>query len=201
MSIEVAISNGGQDLQIFKGQQVEEGNFRVSVKPVSQASSRKINLFVRFPNGQEVQVQVPDRDLTIGRQKLLLSDLQALFAGSPPRAVTRRGPVVSGPIVGLGKVSVPLGNNKKKKTVNLSDAERIDVRPLDPVPDVQAIGVLVQAKQGPKVLATVVRRIDLVGVPSAPAPNAIAIRIGGEIYILPILPQAPAGRSRLQPGK
>jgi hypothetical protein len=155
-----------------------------------------------LPNGQAFPVQVLDRDLTVGRQKLLLSDLQALFAGSPPRAITRRGPVLNGPIVGLGKVSVPVGMGAKKRMINLTEAARIDVRPLDPGPDVQAIGALVQLKQGSKVLATVARRIDLVGVPSAPAPNAIAIRIGDDIFILPIVPQARADpRSRLRPGR
>jgi len=203
LSIEVTIANGVEDPRSFKGQQSEDGSFRVNIKPVSRDTSRKIDLFVRFPNGQSVQVQVPDRDLTIGRQKLLLSDLQVLFGGSPPRAVTRRGPVIVGPIVGLGKVSVELDGKKKRKTmVNLTDASQIEVRPLDPAPDVAAIGALVQLKQGPRVLATVAKRIDLVGVPTAPAPQAIAIRIGDDIFIIPVLPQMQAGpRSRQQPGR
>ena len=99
--------------------------------------------------------------------------------------------MLNGPIVGLGKVSVPVDMGHKKM-INLTDAAQIDVRPLDPAPDVQAIGALVQAKQGPKVLATVAKRIELTGVPSSPAPKAIAIRIGDDIFILPILPQMQA---------
>jgi S1-C subfamily serine protease len=200
LSVEVTIANEVDKLRRFPGKQVRDGSFQVNVKPVSHDMSRKIDLFVRFPNGQAGEAQVLDRVLTIGRQKLRLSDLQVLFAGTPPRAVTQRGPVILGSIVGLGKASVQLGN--KKKMVSLTDASQIDVRPLDPAPDVQAIAALVQLKQGPRVLATVAKRIDLVGVPFAPAPSAIAIRIGGDIYILPILPRAPADpRYRVQPGQ
>jgi hypothetical protein len=155
-----------------------------------------------LPNGQAFPVQVHDRDLTVDRQKLLLSDAQALYSGSPPRAITRRGAVLNGPIVGLGKVSVPVGMGAKKRMINLTEAAQIDVRPLNPGPGVQAIGALVQVKQGSKVLATVARRIDLVGVPSAPAAKAIAIRIGDDIFILPILPQMQADpRYRPGPGR
>jgi S1-C subfamily serine protease len=202
LSVEATIANGVDKERSFQGREVRDGVFQVNVRPVSQDSSRKVDLLVRLPNGQAFPVQVLDRDLTVGRQKLLLSDVQALFAGSPPRAVTRRGPVLNGPIAGLGKVSVPVGMGAKKRMINLTEAARIDVRPLDPGPDVQAIGALVQLRQGSKVLATVARRIDLAGVPSAPAPNAIAIRIGDDIFVLPIVPQAPADpRSRLRPGR
>jgi S1-C subfamily serine protease len=202
LSVEVTIANEVDKLRRFPGTQVKDGSFQVNVTPVSHDTSRKIDLFVRFPNGRAFHVQVPDRDVTVGRQKLLLSDLQVLFAGTPPRAVTRRGPVLNGPIVGLGTVSVPDGMKEKKRKFDLSNASQIDIRPLDPVPDVQAIGALVQLKQGPRVLATVAKRIDLVGVPTAPAPKAIAIRIGDDIYVFPILPQAPADpRYRLHPGQ
>jgi S1-C subfamily serine protease len=204
LSVEVTIANGVDKLRKFPGTQVKEkdGSFQVNVKPVSHDTSRKIDLFVRFPNGQAYQVQVTDRVLTVGRQKVLLSDLQGLSAGTPPRAVTRRGPVLSGSIDGLGTVPVSDGMKEKKTKVDLSKASQIDVRPLDPAPDVQAIGALVQLKQGPVVLATVAKRIDLVGVPTGPAAKAIAIQIGDDIYILPILPQAPADpRYRLRPGQ
>jgi hypothetical protein len=95
-------------------------------------------------------------------------------------------------------------NEKKKawRIINLTDASQIEVHPQDPAPDVQAIGALVQAKQGPNVLATVAKRIELVGVPSAPAPKAIAIRIGDDVFILPILPQTKADpRHQLRPGR
>jgi hypothetical protein len=202
LSVEVRIANGVDKERSFQGKQVKDGSFQVNVKPVSHDTSRKVDLFVRFPNGQTFPVHVLDRDLTVGRQKLLLSDLQVLYAGPSPRAVTRRGPMLQGPIVGLGKVSVAVGMGPKKRVINLTEAAQIDVRPLDPAPDVQAIGALVQVKQGPRVLATVARRIDMVGVPSTPAPTAIAIRIGDDIFILPILPQTPADpRHRLQPGR
>jgi len=202
LSVEVTIANGVDKERSFQGKQVKDGSFQVNVKPVSHDTSRKVDLFVRFPNGQAFPVQVLDRDLTVGRQKILLSDLQVLFAEPSPRAVTRRGPVLQGPIIGLGKVSVSVGMGPKKRMINLTEAAQIDVRPLDPAPDVQAIGALVQVKQGPRVLATVAKRIDMVGVPSTPAPTAIAIRIGDDIFILPILPQAPADpRYRLRPGR
>jgi S1-C subfamily serine protease len=202
LSVVVTIANEVDKVRSFPGKQVSDGSFQVSVKPVSHDTSRKIDLVVRLPNGQAFPVQVLDRDLTIGRQKVLLSDLQVLFAGTPPRALTRRGPMLNGPIDGLGNVSVSVGMSKKKRIINLTDASRIEVHPQDPAPDVQAIGALVQLKQGPKVLATVARRIELVGVPSAPAPKAIAIRIGDDIFILPILPQMQADPPyRLRPGR
>jgi S1-C subfamily serine protease len=202
LSVEVTIANGVDKERSFQGKQVRDGVFQVNVRPVSQGSSRKLDLFVRLPNGQAFPAQVLDRDLTVGRQKLLLSDVQALYSGSPPRAITRRGAVLNGPIGGLGSITVPIGMGRKNRVINLTNAAQIDVRPLDPGPDVQAIGALVQLKQGSRVLATVARRIDLVGVPSAPAPTAIAIRIGDDIFILPIVPQAPADpRSRLRPGR
>jgi hypothetical protein len=167
----------------------------VSVKPVSHDTSRKVNLFVRYPNGQAFQTTVPDRDLTIGRQKILLSDVQVLFAGAPPRAQTRRGPVLVGAIAGLPKTNPP--GKGRPRPISLADAARIDVQPQDPPPDVQAIGALIQLKQGTRVLATVVRRIEMEGVPTAPAPKAIAIRIGNDIYLVPVRPQVqPDPRSR-----
>jgi S1-C subfamily serine protease len=201
LSAEVTVANGVDKDRSFPGRQVGEGSFQVNVKPVSHNTSRKVDLFVRFRTGQAFQATVPDSYLTIGRQKHLLSDLQVLYAGSPPRAVTRRGPVVLGPIVGLGKATVQRTIGKPI-IINLAEASQIDVRPPDPAPDVQAIGALVQVKEGSKVLATVAKRIDMVGVPSAPAPEAIAIRIGDDLFIIPIVPQLPAEpRYRLRPGR
>jgi S1-C subfamily serine protease len=195
LSVEVTIANGVEEPKVFKGQPAGAGSFQVKVTPVSHDRNQKVDLAVRFPNGQVAQVQVPDRDVTVGRQKLVLSDLQALFAGPPPRVITRRGEAVIGPISGLGKVSIPSGK-KKKVTVSLNDAAQIQVAPLAPPPAVQAIEALVQAKQDDKVLATVVRRAEL---GDAPAQYAIALRLGRDIIIVPVPPPASAPRSVNRP--
>ena len=103
LSVEVTIDNGVEKPMVFKGEPAGAGSFRVKVTPVSHEPSQKVDIAVRFPNGQVVQDQVLDRYVTVGRQKLLLSDLRELVGGTPPRAITRRSEVVIGPIVGLGK--------------------------------------------------------------------------------------------------
>jgi S1-C subfamily serine protease len=202
LSVVVTIANRVDKDGSFPGTQVGDGTFQVKVKPVSHDTSQKVNIFVRFPDGLAFPAQIPDRILTVGRQKVLLSDLRTLYAGSPPRAVTRQGVVLVGPIIGLGKVLVPNGKSPKQRWRYLVDAAQIDVRPLDPAPDVQVIGALVQLKQGPEVLATVARRIDLVGVPSAPTIKVLEIHIGGDIILIPIIPQMQADpRYRPRPGR
>jgi hypothetical protein len=166
----------------------------VKVTPVSRDPGQKVDLAARFPNGQVVQVQVPDRDVIVGRQKLLLSDLQVLFAGPPTRVITRRNETITGPISGLGKVSIPSG--KKKVTVTLSDAAQIQVAPLAPPPAVRAVEALVQVKQDDTVLATSVRRAELGG---APAQYAIAFRVGRDIFIVPVPAPSPPPRSVNRP--
>jgi S1-C subfamily serine protease len=187
LAVEVTIANGVEKPKVFKGQSAGAGSFQVKVTPVSHDPNQKVDLAVRFPDGQVAQDQVPDRDVIVGRQKLVLSDLRALFASTPPRAITSRNEVITGAISGLGKITVQKG--KKKTTRNLSDAAQIQVRPLAPPPVVQAVEALVQVKQDDKVLATVVRRAEL---GDAPAQYAIALRLGRDIIIVPVpAPSSP----------
>ena len=102
LSVEATIANGVDKERSFQGKQVGDGSFRVNVKPVSHDTSRKVDLFVRLPNGQAFPVKVLDRDLTIGRQKLLLSDLRVLFAGQPPLRGHATGPRAQWPHRRLG---------------------------------------------------------------------------------------------------
>jgi S1-C subfamily serine protease len=194
LAVEVTIINGVEKPKVYQGQPAGPESFQVKVTPVSHDRSQNVDLAARFPSGLVAQVQVPDRDVIVGRQKLPLSDLQALFAGPPPRAVTRRNETVIGPISGLGKATIP--NGKKKVTVNLNDAALIQVAPLAPPPVVQAVEALVKAKQDDKVLATVVRRAEL---GDAPAQYAIALRLGRDIIIVPVPPPAAAPRSVNRP--
>jgi S1-C subfamily serine protease len=195
LSVEVTIANGLEKPQMFKGQPVGDGSYRVTVKPVSREPGRKVDLVARFPNGQVVQDQVPDRDVAVGRQKFLLSDLQVLYAGAPPRAVTRRGEVIQGPIAGLGKVGMRVGK-RKNVMVSLNEASQIQVTPLAPPPVVQAIEAVAQVKQGATVLATVARRAEY-GV--APSPNAIALLVGRQIIIVPVPAPPPVDRGPQNP--
>jgi S1-C subfamily serine protease len=194
LSVEVSIDNGIEEPRVFKGEPAGVGSYRVKVIPVSREPSRKVDVVARFPNGQVVQDQVLDHDVTVGRQKFLLSDLQVLYAGSPPRAITRRGEVVQGPIAGLGKVVIRIG--KKKVVVSLNEASQIQVTPLDPPPAVQAIEAVAQVKQGPTVLATVARRAHL---GDAPSPSAIAVRVGRDILIVPVPAPRPVNRAPRNP--
>ena len=122
---------------------------------------KSVELDVRFPNGQMVQVQVKDGVVKVGNAKFVMSDLQFLFGGATPRVHTRRGGMAQGPIVGLGKVKTKVG--KKTVTIDLNEASQITVRPLKPPQPVQAVEALVEAKQGTKVLATVLKRAELGG--------------------------------------
>jgi hypothetical protein len=71
---------------------------------------------------------------------------------------------------------------KKTITIDPNQASQIMVRPLDPPAPVQAVEALVEAKQGSKVLATVVKRAELAG---APTTRRVAVRIGPNIVIVP----------------
>jgi WD40 repeat protein len=189
LSVTVTIGDGVGEPRTVAAQPVGGGVFKVKVTPVPHDPGQKIELNARFPGGQTVQVEVKDRDVKVGDTRFMLSDLQLLFSGPSPRAHTRRGQVVFGPIIGLGKTKTRVGT--KTMTIDLNAASQITVRPLDPPPPVQAVEALVEAKQGSKVLATVHKRADLSGVP---APTAVALRVGRNIVIVPARAPAPTIR-------
>ena len=81
--------------------------------------------------------------------------------------------MVVGPILGLGTVKTKSG--KKTVMIDLNQASQIMVQPLDPPAPVQAVEALVEARQGSKVLASVVKRAELAG---APVSRGVAVRIG-----------------------
>jgi len=146
---------------------------------VPRDPDRQVGLDVRSPNGRVVQVQVKDLDVKVGNTKFMLSDLRVLDGAPAPRAQTARGQMVFGPILGLGKVKTRVGN--KTVTIDLNQASQIIVHPLGSPQPVQAVEALVEVKQGSKVLATVLKRTDLTG---APAPSAVAVRVGPNIMII-----------------
>jgi WD40 repeat protein len=186
LTVEVKIVHDLDQPRTYKAQPLGDGVFKVNVTPVPRDPDRKVDLDVRFPNGQATQVQVKDGDVKVGNTKFMLSDLQFLFGGPSPRAHTNRGQLAFGPILGLGKVRKRVGT--KTVTIDLNEASQITVRPLDPPRPVQAIEALVEAKQGTSVLASVLKRADLSG---APAPTAVAVRIGRNIVVVPTRPQPP----------
>ncbi|MFI5459892.1 MAG: S1C family serine protease [Isosphaerales bacterium] len=190
LSVNVTVANGIGEPHVFTAQPVGNGVFKVKVTPVPRDHERQVGLDVRSPNGQAVQVQVKDGDVKVGAARFMLSDLRILFGGPAPRAQTARGRVVFGPIIGLGKVKTRVG--KKTVTIDLNLASQIIVHPLGSPPPVQAVEALVEAKQGSKVLATVLKRADLGG---APGPGAVAVRVGRNIVIVPErTPMIPGGQ-------
>jgi hypothetical protein len=192
LSVNVRITNGIGEPRAFAAQSAGNGIFKVKVTPVPRDPDRQVALDVRSASGQAVQVQIKDGDVKVGDQRLMLSDLRVLYGGQVPRAMTSRGQMVVGPIVGLGKVRTRVA--KKAVTIDLNQASQITVRPLDPPAPVQAVEALVEVKQGSKVLATVLKRADLGG---APRPRAVAVRVGPNIVIVPertTAPMTPAPR-------
>jgi len=179
VKVEVKIANGLDEPRTYRAQPVGGGCFKVNVKPVPRDPGRMVALDVRFANGQTTDARVKDADVRVGAKRFMLSDLIFLFGGESPRAHSRRGEVVFGPILGLGKVKKRVGN--KTATIDLNDASQITVRPLEAPPPVQSIEALVEVKQGPNVLASVLKRADLGG---APQPRAVAVRIGRDIVIV-----------------
>jgi WD40 repeat protein len=192
LSVNVKIANGIGEPRAFAAQSAGNGIFKVKVTPVPRDPDRQVALDVRSATGQVVQVQIKDGDVKVGDKRLMLSDLRALYGGQMPRAMTSRGQMVVGPILGLGKVRTRVA--KKAVTIDLNQASQITVRPLDPPQPVQAVEALVEVKQGSKVLATVLKRADLGG---APRPQAVAVRVGPNIVIVPermTAPMRPAPR-------
>lgn len=195
LSVTVTIANGVGAPRSFTAQAIGDGLFRVKVTPVPHDPDLKVHLDVRFPDGRAVEVEAKDRTVSVGGVRYLLSDLQTLFGGSVPRAFPRRGPAAVGPITGLGRTKILVG--KKSVTVDLDEASQILVRPLDAPPTIRTIEALVEAKQGTKVLATVLKKADFAGTP-APDPVAVRVRRGGVIVpgnpSLPMIaaPQGPS---------
>ncbi len=186
LSVTVTIANAIGAPRSFTAQPIGDGVFRVKVTPVPHDPDLRVHLDVRFPDGRAVPVEVKDRTVSVGGTRFLLSDLQTLLGGPVPRVFSRRGATAVGPIAGLGKTRIPVG--KKSVTVDLDAASQIFVRPLDAPPTVRAIEALVEARQGTKVLATVLKRADFSDVP---APNAVAVRVGRGVVILPVNPSPP----------
>jgi S1-C subfamily serine protease len=189
LSVSVTVADGISEPRTIPAQAIGNGEFRVKVTPVPGDPDQKVELDIRFPNGQTAQVQVKDAVVKVGNVRFLLSDLQLLFGGATPRAHPRRGGIAQGPIAGLGKVKTKVG--KKTVTIDLNEAVQITVRPLKPPPPVQAVEALVQAKQGSRVLATVLKRAELGG---APVPRALAVRVGRNIVIVPADTRPPMVR-------
>jgi hypothetical protein len=183
LSVSVTVADGISEPRTVAAQSSGNGVFKVKVTPVPREPDQKVDLDVRFANGQTVQVQVKDVAVKVGNARFLLSDLQSLVGGQAPRAHPRRGVPVFGAIVGLGKVKTKSG--KKTITVDLNEASMIQVRPQVPPPPVQAVEARVEAKQGANVLATVVKRAELGG---APVPRGIVVRRGRDIVIVPVAP-------------
>lgn len=75
LSVEVTVTNGIGEPRTFTAQPVGNGVFKVKVTPVPRDPDRKVGLDVKFPNGQAVQLQVKDRDVAVGGEKFMLSDL------------------------------------------------------------------------------------------------------------------------------
>jgi hypothetical protein len=180
LSVAVTVANGVGEPQTFVAQSAGNGVFKVKVTPVPRDPDRKVDLDVRFPAGPSVQVPVKDSYVSVGGARFMLSDLLFLYGAPAPRALTRRQQMVSGPILGLGKVRIKVG--KKTATVDLNEATQISVRTLNPPAPVQAVEALIEVKQGSKLLATVLKRAVLDGAPTSPP---VATRIGRNIVIAP----------------
>ncbi|MGO9601598.1 MAG: S1C family serine protease [Isosphaeraceae bacterium] len=172
LTVEVKIESDLGNPRIYKAHPVGGGDFKVKVTPLSRDPDRKVQLDVRFSGGDLIQLDVKGGELRVGGSRFMLSDLRVLYGDPSPRALTTRGQMITGSIVGLGKVKRRTG--KRTVVVDLNEASQITVQPLDPPPPVRFIDAMVQVKLGSEVVASVTKRAEFVG---APAPALVGMRV------------------------
>jgi hypothetical protein len=99
-----------------------------------------------------------DSELMVGGRKLKMSHLRTICPDDrrEPRAETVAGKVARGRVEGLGVVRIRPG---VMGTLHLEWAERITVRAFDLAS--HDVTILVEAKQGPKVVAMVRKKIKV----------------------------------------
>jgi S1-C subfamily serine protease len=173
VSVAVTVSYPFGDPRTFPAQpKGSAGAFEAKVIPVPQVLPRKVALGVWDGPRFRYQAIVNDDEVSVGNQKFRLSELRSLIPGASPSVQTAKGQTVNGPISGLGKVTVKVG--AKSRTVDLNEAPRIGVTYLQPPPAVSKIDILVEARQGSKLLARLRREIRL----DLASPNNVAATPG-----------------------
>jgi S1-C subfamily serine protease len=188
LSVSVKIATDMTPPRTFDATSTGRGNYRVTLTPVPPEAQRPVELRALI-NGQWIEVTVPDRALRVGRTSVLLSDVQQLVASTPPRTITRRGQVISGPIANLGKAKVSAGRRGKLATIDLALATIIQVSPSAAAKPLRAIEAVVELKQGGKVLATKAKRLEF-----SDAPILLIDRASGTgMLIRPPAPPVMAG--------
>jgi WD40 repeat protein len=164
LSVSVKIATDVTPPRTFDAKSMGSGTYRVTLTPVPPESETPVELRVLI-YGTWIETSVPDRTLRVGRASLLLSDLQQLEASNPPRVVTHKGEVVFGPILNLPKAKARAGRRGKPVTVDLSQANIIQVGPSAAAKPLRAVEAVVELKRGNEVLAAKAKRLEF---PDAP---------------------------------
>lgn len=73
---------------------VSNGVFKVKVTPVPREPDQKVDLDVRFPNGQSVQVQIKDGRVKIGNLRFLMCPGKNSFTRSSSGSIDRCGGMI-----------------------------------------------------------------------------------------------------------
>jgi WD40 repeat protein len=163
LSVSVEIATDVTSPRTFDATPMGDGAYRVTFIPVPPESDAPVELRVLI-NGTWLTTTVPDRVIRVGKASFLLSDLQQLN-DNPPRAISRRGEIIVGPIQGLGKATARVGRRGKSVQIDLSSASVIQVAPSAGRKPLGAIEAVIELKRGNKVLATKAKRLEF---PDAP---------------------------------
>jgi S1-C subfamily serine protease len=184
LTIQLRLASGAGSIRTIPVEPVGEGKYQVKLQPVRHDAAQKLELEVFFPDGQVIQDQVEDRKVTVGgavspTKKIHLSDLRTIdfqpLSSNERRAWAWKevGSVEVGAIVGLGKVRRSVSGRATE--VELVEASRITVRPVDAPPVVRVVEALVEVKRGTRVLASLARRLEF---QKAPPPKWLVARLG-----------------------
>jgi S1-C subfamily serine protease len=183
LSVSVRVATDVTPPRGFAAKPTGNGTYQVTLTPVPPETESPVELRVQV-GGTWFETSVPDRSVRVGRASLLLSDLRQLMGGNPPRVITRKHEVVVGPILNLGKAKARVGRRGKQVTVDLSQADVIQVTSQASAKPLRAIEAVVELKQGNEVLATKSRRLEF-----PDAPILLIDRASGTGML--IRPQAP----------
>jgi WD40 repeat protein/S1-C subfamily serine protease len=163
LSLFVKIATDVTPPRTFDTRPMGNGVYRVTLTPVPPESQTPVELRVLI-NGAWIETSVPDHPVRVGKTPLLLSDIQQLME-RPPRVITRKGEMVVGEILNLGKAKIPTGRRGKEHTIDLSQASQIQVSPSAAAKPLRAIEAIVELKRGGEVIATKAKRLEF---PDAP---------------------------------
>jgi hypothetical protein len=197
LSLAVTVATDVSPPRTFPAKAIGPGSFRVTLTPVPKQADAPVELRVTIGNDVLV-TSIPDRQIRVGRQAFLLSDLHHLVE-NPPRATTRRGETIVGPISGLGKAKTRMGPKGKQVTIDLSQARMIQVSSPATAKPLAAIEAVVELKSGSEVLATRALRMELPGAPVLLVDRARGIGVLVQPPAPPVMHQPRAAPGAQQP--